>query len=689
MHLSPFWLLRTALVACVSLSIFAVPSEAEPLLKAGDRIAYCGDGPTSDLGYTVYMTDYLLCCAQVPDLVPAEFGWSASNPNDFLARVNTDLAPFKPTVVTINYSSGDPNNRAASETKLIDAIKKLGVRTIVLGSPACVGPEFDKDPAKVASTNQALAALAQIDKEVAAKEGIVFADVYGATQAMLQKADEKFGPNHVGNRDGLALTTAYAFLKALQVDGNIAKVTIDFTPDFKIGKAEASEGQKVLSVDEQTLKLEGTRYTFAFPGYPCGDPNPYPIHTCVPFDAELNKFVVVIKNLPSPRAKIFFNDQANQHDYTREELEKGVNLMETMPSPFGKFQNVDGADRGLMQDERVAGSAMVQGKPDAKAQAAADGDLAIAKSRLGPVQYTIRIQPLSEREEKPKAPVNVVFDTDMDSDFDDAVALTLLNDFMCQGECNILACNVNTHNTEKTSGATVQAINAYYGHPNIPIGAAYGADEPVCGSGYTTQIKNQFAPNFPPDDKLPKGFEVYRKALVSAPDNSVVICSVGSMGNITDLLKSAPDDISPLAGPDLVKKKVRQMVIMANTNKNDVFVIKNWPTPILWTTDIGNYIYPGKSVLNTPMTNPLHAIFNILKVDSRQGWDPTAVWLSVRGTGDVYDKAIGGYWRVNVPPLEWGTWVVGPVTNHSMATVNMPSDQVLKLYNDELARPPK
>ena len=211
-----------------------------------------------------------------------------------------------------------------------------------------------------------------------------------------------------------------------------------------------------------------------------------------------------------------------------------------------------------MQDQRIAGSASVQGKPDAKAQAAADGDLAIAKNRLGPVTYDIRIQPLSAPEVKPPGPVNVLFDTDMNGDYDDAVALALLNDFMDQGECNILACNVNTHNTEKTSGATVQAINAYYGHPNIPIGAAYGADEPVSGSSYTTQIKNQFAPNFPPDDKLPKGVDNYRKALASAPDNSVVICSVGSMGNITDLLKSAPDDISPLSGPDLVKQKVRK-----------------------------------------------------------------------------------------------------------------------------------
>ena len=156
------------------------------------------------------------------------------------ARLNTDLAPFKPTVATIMYSFGDPNNRAETETKLIEAIKKMGVRTIVLGSPPAVGSDFDKDPARVVSTNQALFALAQIDKDVAAKEGVVFADVYSVTKAMLDKANEKLGPNHIGDRDGLALTTAYAFLKALQVDGNIAKVTIDFTPDFKIGKAEAS-----------------------------------------------------------------------------------------------------------------------------------------------------------------------------------------------------------------------------------------------------------------------------------------------------------------------------------------------------------------------------------------------------------------------------------------------------------------
>jgi hypothetical protein len=663
-------------------------AQADPLIHADDRLAFCGDGMTADLGYTVYVEDYLLGCQQVTGLTTAEFGWSAQNPNDFLTRINTDLVPFKPTVVTICYTNGDPTTRADSEIKLIEALKKIGVRAIVLGSPPCVGSNFQNDPAKAATMNQSLAALAQIDKDVAAKEGIAYADVFGATTAAAAKAKEKLGADFVVDQDGQSLTMAYAFLKALGCDGDIATITVDFTPDFHIGSAEASPGQSILSFADQTLQAQGTRYAFFFPGYPNGKPLPEPIESCIPFDTELNRFTLVVKNLPSSAAKVYWND--GSHDYSAEELAKGVNLAADIPRLFGTMQNVDGAVRGQLQDERIAGSAQMQGKPDAKAEAEEKTMLPLAKSRMTPEKYSIRIQPLAAPEKQPSGPVNVIFDTDMDGDFDDAVACSLLNDFMCQGECKIIACTVNTHDASKSSGAVVQAINSYYGHPHIPIGACYDTNEPTVGSAYTGPIHKQFAPDFPNDDKLPKGVDVYRHALAAAADNSVVICSVGWMENITDLLKSGPDDASPLSGPDLVKQKVRKLVVMANTNPNDVWVVKNWPTPILWTTDIGNYIYPGKSVVTTPDNNPLKVIFNILHVDSRQGWDPTAVWLAVRGTSDnVYEVATGGYWRVNVPPAEYGTWVNGPVTNHGMATVKMPSEQVLKLFNDELARPPE
>lgn len=690
--------IRVALFAAILSLLAALPSRAQALLQPNDRLAFCGDSMTGG-AYTRYIEDYLVATQSIPGIDIRQFGWFAENPDQFLAGLDKNLLPYQPTVATILFNFGDnggkPLDPAATEarregeTKLIDALKKTGVRSIVLGSPSCVDATlYHKDAAQAKARNDLLAAVAAVDKDVAAKEGVAYADVYGATMDAMTKAKAKFGPDFVFDGENDFVSIAYAFLKALGVDGNLGTITVAFTPDFAIGKAEAAGGPAVLSFANQTLTAQSTRYTFCFPGHPTSDPLPKPFMSCLPLNTELNRLQLVVKNLPTPLAKIYWNDKS--HDYTADELAKGVPLPASLPAPWnGNCENLDRQVGDQQEKEATAGRAAAAGTPNvAAAQVAATG-LARAQACRKPVTYTIRIQPLAAAEKQLAGPVNIIFDTDMNSDCDDAGALALLNDFMCLGECKIIACNVNTHDVAKSSGAVVQAINAYYGHPDIPIGACYDTNEPQCGSTYTALIHKRFDPDFPNDDRLPKGVDVYRKALAAAPDNSVVICSVGWMENITDLLKSGPDAASPLAGPDLVKQKVRKLVVMANTNPNDVWVVKNWPTPILWTTDIGNYIYPGKGFLQTPEDNPARIIYKVNGAEGgRQGWDPTAVWLAVRGPGDVYDVATGGYWRVNVPPARYGTWVNGPVTNQGMATIKMPSNQVLKLFDAELARVP-
>jgi hypothetical protein len=140
------------------------------------------------------------------------------------------------------------------------------------------------------------------------------------------------------------------------------------------------------------------------------------------------------------------------------------------------------------------------------------------------------------------------------------------------------------------------------------------------------------------------------------------------MQSFQDLLLSQPDSVSNLNGVDLVRKKVRELVIMFNTVPQDKYLLSKWPTKILWSTDIGNHIALGKSLLNTPENNPVRVIFN---GGTRQGWDPTAAWLAARGTGDVYDI------------------IAGDQPNVFFSTVKMPDYQVQKLFDDELARPPK
>jgi hypothetical protein len=63
---------------------------------------------------------------------------------------------------------------------------------------------------------------------------------------------------------------------------------------------------------------------------------------------------------------------------------------------------------------------------------------------------------------------NIIFDTDFGGDADDLGALALLNHFVNRQECNLLA--VMVWSTETYSVPAIDAVNSFYGNPDIPIG---------------------------------------------------------------------------------------------------------------------------------------------------------------------------------------------------------------------------
>src|ERR1035437_6144031 len=75
------------------------------------------------------------------------------------------------------------------------------------------------------------------------------------------------------------------------------------------------------------------------------------------------------------------------------------------------------------------------------------------------------------RAETPQANAEVpriIFDSDMSSDHDDVADIAVLNALADLGECQILACLCSSQN-----GGTplcMNAINAYYGRPDVPCG---------------------------------------------------------------------------------------------------------------------------------------------------------------------------------------------------------------------------
>lgn len=67
------------------------------------------------------------------------------------------------------------------------------------------------------------------------------------------------------------------------------------------------------------------------------------------------------------------------------------------------------------------------------------------------------------------APVKVIFDTDMDSDCDDAGALAVLHALADAGEAEILATVCSARHA--WSPPAVEAVNRYYGRGELPIGS--------------------------------------------------------------------------------------------------------------------------------------------------------------------------------------------------------------------------
>src|SRR5688572_12405667 len=93
----------------------------------------------------------------------------------------------------------------------------------------------------------------------------------------------------------------------------------------------------------------------------------------------------------------------------------------------------------------------------------------------------------------------VIFDTDMDTDCDDAAALAMLHAFADRGELHILATVVSSR--YRWSVPCVQAINSHYGRPDLPIGCPKGEGADTGrGSRYARRIAEEYPTPFRSND---------------------------------------------------------------------------------------------------------------------------------------------------------------------------------------------
>ncbi len=331
------------------------PPPPAPVLKRGDRVAVVGDSITEQKQYSRFIEDYLLACVPQLELSCVQLGWSGERAPGFAERLEHDLLPLKPTVVTTCYGMNDGSYRAyepaigATYAKalrdIVTRLRQAGV-TVVVGAPGAVDLDTFRRPDLPADVyNANLAQLRDLARERAWEESQPFANAHDHLMVAMRKAKPVLGPAyHVCGGDGIHpapnghLVMAYAFLKALGLDGEIGTVTVDLAAGGTT--ATATDGHNVLSAAAGAVELESTRYPFCFYGEPNSPTATRSILPFVPFNADLNRLTLVVRNLPTPAATVTWGETRR---FTREQLEAGVNLAaEFLDNPFSEpFRQLD------------------------------------------------------------------------------------------------------------------------------------------------------------------------------------------------------------------------------------------------------------------------------------------------------------------------------------------------------------
>lgn len=251
------------------------------------------------------------------------------------------------------------------------------------------------------------------------------------------------------------------------------------------------------------------------------------------------------------------------------------------------------------------------------------------------------------RAEKPR----IIFDTDITGDVDDVLALAMCHTLADRGAGELIGVTISKENPQ--TAAFVDAVNTFYGRPNLPIGVTRDPTAQKRDSKFT---KLGELPDYPHNIRsnadVPEAASLMRRLLAAQPDKSVSIVSVGIAVNLSALLKSKADEFSPLDGPALIRQKVKLLSIMAGSfqtiDSNNHYLESNvingipamqtvtndWPeeVPVVWSGfEIGIALpFPRKSIPQDLNYVPHHIVKESYLLHSgpahdRPCWDESSV----------------------------------------------------------------
>jgi hypothetical protein len=289
-----------------------------------------------------------------------------------------------------------------------------------------------------------------------------------------------------------------------------------------------------------------------------------------------------------------------------------------------------------------------------------------------------------------RAPVRLIFDTDICGDCDDVLALGMIHALESRGLCRLLAVTISVDH--ELAAPFVDAVNTFYGRGNVPIGVV-GHGGVVEKSAFLSLVQERDGDHFRyPHSPLSgrsalNATALLRKTLAAEPDRSVVIAQVGFSTNLARLLDSPADEHAQLTGTQLVERKVRLLSLMAgafqpiegNPAYREYNVVRDvasarilaerWPTAMVYSGfEIGIALpYPAASIERDYVYvrhHPLAEAYIRCKPPphNRPTWDLTSVLYAVGADRGYFDVSPRG--KVNVEPEGSTRFDATPEGNH-------------------------